>query len=169
MNQVSKLKVSQIDRDRFARATQVSLEEKEILTPNFSPLIQTPKELDIYVNRMLSSEDNEHLGTLVMRIFDASPLLLPWVNIKNQKGIDGKPIPVPSAFRDFLKKTVVLIDPATEYLDFEFYFDKFIKLAERVHFPQQVMTYLHLKDRQRKLAIKAIQSMEKFSSQKVLV
>jgi hypothetical protein len=144
------LKVSQIDRDRFARATKTSLEGKEILTPNFSPLIQSPKELDIYLSRMLSQENNQHLGTFVMRVFDAATLLLPWVEIKNQKGINGEAKPVPSIYRDFFEKTIFLVDPATEYLDFEFHFDKFIKLAEKVHFPQQVMAYLHLKDRRRK-------------------
>ena len=150
MNQTSKLKVSQINRDRFARATKTSLEGKEILTPSFSPLIQSSKELDIYLSRMLSPEDNQHLGTFVMRIFDASNVLLPWVNIKNQKGLDGEAKPVLSLYRDFFEKTVALIDPATEYLDFEFHFDKFIRLADKVHFPQQVMAYLHLKDGRRK-------------------
>lgn len=150
MNQTSKLKVSQIDRDRFARATKTTLEGKEILTPSFSPLIQTSKELDIYLSRILSVENNQHLGTFVMRIFDASDVLLPWVNIKNQKGIDGEAKPVPSLYRDFFEKTIALIDPATEYLDFEFHFDNFIRLADKVHFPQQVMAYLHLKDRRKK-------------------
>lgn len=74
MNQTSKLKVNQIDRDRFARATRTELEGKEILTPNFSPLIQTPKELDIYLRKMLSPKGNQHLGTFVMRIFDANKI-----------------------------------------------------------------------------------------------
>lgn len=148
MNQTSRLKVSQIDRDRFARATKATLEGKEILTPNFSPLIQSAKELDIYLTRMLSQENNQHLGTFVMRIFDANKLLLPLINIKNQKGMDGKP--VQSVYKGFFEKSIPLIEPATEYFDFEFHFDKFIKLAETVHFPQQVMAYLHLKDRRKK-------------------
>lgn len=150
MNQASKLKVSQIDRDRFARATKTNLEDKEILTPNFSPLIQSLTELDIYLGKMLSLENNEHLGTFVMRIFDANKILLPWFNIKNQKRIDGKTKRVPSLYWDFFEKTIPLIDPATEYLALEFHFDKFIQLADKVHFPRQVMTYLHLKERMKK-------------------
>jgi hypothetical protein len=150
LNQTSKLKVSQVDRDRFARATKTSLEGKEILTPSFSPLIQSSKELDIYLGRMLSPEDNQHLGTFVMRIFDANKILLPWFNIKNQRGIDGETKVVPTLYRNFFERTISLIDPATEYLDFEFHFDKFVKLADKVHFPQQVMTYLHWKDRRKK-------------------
>lgn len=150
MNQTSRLKVSQIDRDRFARATKTTLEGKEILTPNFSPLIQNQKELDIYLNKMLSPEGNQHLGTFTMRIFDANKILLPLINLKNQKRIDGEAKPVPSLYRDFFEKTIPLIEPATEYLDFEFHFEKFVKLSETVHFPQQVMTYLHKKDRRKK-------------------
>jgi hypothetical protein len=150
LNQTSKLKVSQIVRDRFARATKTSLEGKEILTPNFSPLIQSSNELDIYLRRMLSLEDNQHLGTFVMRIFDANNLLLPMINIKNLKRLDIETKSVPTLYRDFFEKTISFIDPATEYLDFEFHFDKFIKLADKVHFPRQVMAYLHLKDRRKK-------------------
>ena len=156
MNQTSKLKVSQIDRDRFARATKTTLEGKEILTPNFSPLIQSLAELDIYLNKMLSPENNQHLGTFIMRIFDAYKILLPWFNIKNQKRIDEKTKPVPSLYRGFFEKTISLIDPATEYLTLEFHFDKFLKLAEKVHFPRQVITYLHSKDRMKKTVSSAV-------------
>lgn len=152
MNQASKWKVSQIDRDRFARATKTQLEEKEILTPNFSPLIQTPKELDIYLSRMLSQEGNQHLGTFVMRIFDANKILLPLIDFKtqSQRGIDEERKPVPSLYKDFFEKTIPLIEPATEYLDFEFHFEKFVKLAEKIRFPQQVMAHLRLKERRKK-------------------
>jgi hypothetical protein len=148
LNQTSKLIVKQIDRDRFARATKAWLEGKEVLTPNFSPLIQSSNELDIYLRRMLSLEDNEHLGTFVMRIFDANKILLPLINAKNQKGLYGEK-PVPNLYRDFCGKTISLIDPATEYLDFEFHFDKFKQLADRVHFPRQVMAYLNKKNRRK--------------------
>jgi hypothetical protein len=150
LNQTSRLKVSQINRDRFARATKTNLEGKEILTPSFSPLIQSPKELEIYLTKMLSPEDNQHLGTFVMRIFDANKMLLPLMNIKNQERIDGERKPIPSPYSDSLEKTIPLIEPGTEYLDFEFHFEKFIKLAEQVHFPQQVMAYLHKKNRRKK-------------------
>jgi hypothetical protein len=150
LNQTSKLEVSQIDKDRFARATKTKLEGKNILTPSFSPLIQSPTELDIYLNRMLSPEHNEHLGTFVMRIFDSYKLLLPWINIKNQRNLDVDASPVPSLYRDFFAKTIPLIDPATEYLEYEFYFDNFIRFADKVHFPQKVIKYLHKKNRRRK-------------------
>lgn len=150
MNQTSKLKVSQIDRDRFARATKTELEGKEILTPNFSPLIQSPKELDIYLSKVLSQEGNQHLGTFVMRIFDADKILFPLIDFKSQRRIDGETKPVPSLYTDFFEKTIPLIEPATEYLAFEFHFKKFVKLAERVRFPRQVMAYLHLKERRKR-------------------
>lgn len=150
MNQTNKLKVSQIDRDRFARATEASLEGKLILTPNFSPLIQSFNEFDIYLRRILSTENNQHLGTFVMRIFDANKILLPLIKLKNQKRLDDETKSASSLYGDFFEKTISLIDPATEYLDFEFHFDKFIKLADKVHFPRQVMAYLHLKDRRKK-------------------
>ncbi len=149
MNQTSKLKVRQVDRDRFARATSTTLENKQILTPSFSPLVQSCKELDIYLKRMLAPDNNEHLGILVMRIFDASKVLLPWIELKNQKTMDGELKAVPSLYKNFFEKTITIIDPATEYLDFEFHFNKFVQLASKVHFPQQVMTYLNTKERRR--------------------
>lgn len=152
MNQTSKLKVDQIKRDRFARSTKTTLEGRNILTPNFSPLIQSPNELDMYLGKMLSTEGNQHLGTFVMRIFDANKMLLPLINAKNQKRVDDQTKPIQSPYEDALEKTIRLIEPATEYLDFEFHFDKFIKLAEQVHFPQQVMSYLHKKDRRKKVS-----------------
>lgn len=150
MNATSKLEVTQIDRDRFARATKTSLEGKEILTPNFSPLIQNSNEFDIYLRRILSTENNQHLGTFVMRIFDANKILLPLIKLKNQKRLDDEAKSASSLYGDFFEKTISLIDPATEYLDFEFHFEKFIKLADKVHFPRQVMAYLHLKNRRKK-------------------
>lgn len=150
MSQTSRLRVNQIDRDRFARATKTSLEGKEILTPNFSPLIQSLNEFDIYLRRILSKEHNQYLGTFVMRIFDANRILLPLIKLKNQKRLDDETRSAISLYGDFFERTISLIDPATEYLDFEFHFDKFMKLADKVHFPRQVMVYLRRKDRRKK-------------------
>jgi hypothetical protein len=107
-------------------------------------------ELEIYLRRMLSTDSNEHLGTFVMRVFDASRLLLPWINMKKQRVLAADIRPVPMLHNQFLDKTITLIDPATEYLDFEFHFDDFVNLASKVRFPQQVMTYLNTKERRRK-------------------
>ena len=150
MNQISKLIVNQIDRDRFARATSTTLESKQILTPNFSPLIQSSNELDIYLKRVLATDGNEHLGTFVMRVFDASKLLLPWISMKNQRSLDVNIKPFLTLQKQFLDNTITIIDPATEYLDFEFHFDDFLSLASVVRFPQQVMTYLNTKERRKK-------------------
>jgi hypothetical protein len=150
VNQINKLQVSQIDRDRFARATNTKLGEIQILTPNFSPLIQNSMELDIYLKRMLATESNEHLGTYVMRIFDAAKLLLPLISMKNVKPLDAAIKPAPIIHKQFLDRTIALIDPATEYLDFEFHFEDFADLASKVRFPQQVMAYLNTKERRRK-------------------
>lgn len=148
MNQTSKLIVSQTDRDRFARATTTVLEGKQILTPNFSPLIQTPKEFDIYLKTILSKENNEHLGTLVMRIFDASNILLPYINFKNQNGIDGKLAYGP--YKEFFENTICLIDPATEYMTFEFHSEDLVQFVNKVRLPQQFITYLQQKEFTRK-------------------
>lgn len=152
MNQTTKWKVSQVDKDRFARATETKLEEKTILTPSFSPLIQTQSELDVYNNRILS-QSNKHIGIFVMRIFDANKLLLPLINMKNavnQRRIDGIAKPVPFLYKDLFENTITLIDPATEYLDLEFHFEKFVKLSHTVPFPRRVMKYLRLKKSKRK-------------------
>jgi hypothetical protein len=111
-------------------------------------LIQTQNEFDIYQNRVLSQQENEHLAVFIMRIFDANKLLLPLINLKNTATIDTKP--VSSIYKEFLDRTIPIIEPATEYLDFEFHYDKFVKLAETVRFPREVMNYLHLKNRKQK-------------------
>jgi len=148
LSQNSKLKVEQVDVDRFSRIAKASLEGKVILTPSFSPLVQNSRELDIYLNRTLALTNNEHLGAFVMRIFDAYKVLLPWVEIKNQMGMDGKPIP--SLYKDFFERTIFLLDPATEYLDYDFHFDEFLQIAGKVHFPQQVIAYLNKRERRKK-------------------
>jgi len=128
VNQTSKWKVNQIDRDRFARAT-ISKLDKGNFTPCFSPLIQTQSEFDIYQKRILSEKENEHLAVFLMRVFDANKLLLPLINLKNTATIDAKPIS--SIYNNFLGKTIPIIDPATEYLDFEFHYDKLLSLQKQ--------------------------------------
>lgn len=144
MSQVNRLAIEEIDRDRFARIAEVSLEGKRILTPNYCPLIQNERELNIYLDRRLSSKDNEHLGMFIMRIFDAYDVLLPWIRVRNQVNLESKPIP--NLYDDFFSKTISIIDPATEYLEYEFYFNKFLQTSEKVRFPRPVMSYLKARE-----------------------
>jgi hypothetical protein len=86
-----------------------------------------------------------------MRIFDANKILLPLMDvIRNQKRLEEERKGIPNPYKDAIDKTIPLIEPATEYLDFEFHFDKFVKLADQVCFPKLVIAYLHKKDRRKK-------------------
>jgi len=84
----------------------------------------------------------------IMRIFDAYDVLLPWIRMKNQVNLEGKPIS--NLYDDFFSKTISLIDPATEYLQYEFYFDKFLQTSEKVRFPRPVMSYLKARENRKK-------------------
>lgn len=143
-----KLVIEEIDRDRFARIATADLGEKRILTPNFCTLIKNPVEFDIFMNLSVTSASTEHLGTYVMRIFDAVEILLPLIKSKGQINLEKKL--TNELFNNFRKRTISLVEPAMEYLLHEFYFESFLRVSKKVPFSRPVINYLKLRESRKK-------------------
>lgn len=65
----------------------------------------------------------EYLGTYVIRLFDIDRLLQPWLAIRDQTTLPGTW--VAESFRRFRENNILFIDPALEYLYYEFHLHKF--------------------------------------------
>jgi hypothetical protein len=143
--------VKTVQSDRFARTTEVSINDKVIHTPNFCTLVQNDVELDSLINLGLLSE-SKHLGTVTVRLFDAPKVILPRLQNKGQLSIANLSQSVEDLFLRFSKKTALITDPALEYLLYEFHAGKFasaIKLLRTQ--PKQLDVLLrYLEDREEK-------------------
>lgn len=115
--------VKTLDSDRFARTTQVTINDKVIQTPNFGTLVQNETELDSLINLSMLSE-TKHLGAYVVRVFDAPSVVIPRLENKKQISIANLQS-VEQLFLKFSNKNILFIDPALEYLLYEFHAKKF--------------------------------------------
>lgn len=95
---------------------------ESIVTPHFVPLCRTEGEFDLFM-RMTSQYRMNRVRSCVVRMFDAPRSLLPKIMQNNQKTIDGSPLN--SDFRAFVDRTLIFVDPATEYLHYEYNLPKF--------------------------------------------
>jgi hypothetical protein len=68
----------------------------------------------------------EHLGTYVVRLFDAENILSPLLSQVNQQGLIEKW--AFSSLREFAEHNILFIDPALEYLRYEPHLNKFAGL-----------------------------------------
>jgi hypothetical protein len=139
--------VKTIEEDRFARTTEMTLGDKTIQTPNFCTLVQNELELNSLINLSFLSE-SEHLGTCIIRLYDAPKTIIPHLENKKQTSIVNlKSIEEP--FLKFSRKTLMLIDPALEYLLYEFHANKFLKVLRSLRSAKQLnrlMQYLEERD-----------------------
>lgn len=143
------LVVEETDRDRFARASVVQIGGKKIRTPNFCPLIQYPWEFEAFMRLSLSSSATEQLGSYIMRVFDASDIIVPYIRSRGQTDLMGGNF-TDELFNMFQKRNILLVDPALEYLFHEFHFQKFKKASEKISIPRQITNYLNARERRRK-------------------
>lgn len=132
--------VETLDEDRFARTTRVTLGEKVIQTPNFGTLIQNNYELDSLVNLNLLSE-SRYLGTYVIRVFDTPSTIIPRLHNKGQIDIlSGRSLE--ELFVNFSRKSILFIDPALEYLLYEFHAGKFLGAIRKIRKTRQLDTLI---------------------------
>jgi len=117
--------VETLDEDRFGRTTKVTIGEKTIITPNFCTLVQNNRELNSLMNLSMLSE-SKHLGTYIIRVFDTPKIIMPRLENKNQISIANLES-VEALFLKFTSKHIFFIDPALEYLLYEFHARKFVK------------------------------------------
>lgn len=125
-----RLVVREIDKDRFARTTEVTLGEKTILTPNFCTLVKNEKEFDV-LQRISLLEETKYLGSYVIRLFDTWNTILPKLQNQEQMALpDNKSIE--ELFVNFNQRNIVLIDPSLEYLLYDFYAGKFPRMLRKI-------------------------------------
>jgi hypothetical protein len=142
--------VKTLDEDRFARTTHISLGEKAIQTPNFCSLVQRNEELNSLIKLSLFNE-SKHLGAYVVRVFDAPNIILPRLQNKGQRDIiSGKSLE--ELFISFSQKNILFIDPALEYLLYEFHARKFLGAIRKIRTGKQLdvlVRYLEERDSRR--------------------
>jgi hypothetical protein len=143
------LLVQETDRDRFARTSMVQIGSKKIRTPNFCSLIQYPWEFEAFMRLGLTASDTEQLGSYVMRVFDASDIIVPRIRNKGQTDLMQGNF-TDELFNKFQKQNILFVDPALEYLFHEFYFQRFKKASESVPIPRQITNFLNARERRRK-------------------
>jgi hypothetical protein len=140
--------VKTLQTDRFARTTEVTINDKVIQTPNFCTLVQNETELDSLINLNMLSE-TKHLGTYTARVFDVPKVIIPRLANKFQVSIANlKSVEEP--FLKFTRKNILIIDPSLEYLLYEFHANKFANAIRQLRTePKQLdvlLKYLEERD-----------------------
>ena len=135
------LVVKTLDEDRFARATQVTLGEKTILTPNFCTLVKNEKEFNSLMRLSLLTETKQ-LGSYVIRLFDTLNTIIPKLQKQNQRVLPSNKS-IEEFFLRFNRKNVVIIDPSLEYLLYEFHAGKFLRNLGKIREAKQLDILLH--------------------------
>jgi len=123
---MNRLRVKEIDRDRFVRTAEGSIGTHTLLFPSFSPLLKTenPDELDILTSTK-RRYPLQHTDTAVVRVFDAERILGAQFSKEQNLTLDGTP--VRGKLSIFGEQNLLIPDPATEYLYFDGYYPKFMK------------------------------------------
>ena len=142
-----KLAVKKVDEDRFARATEITLGEKTILTPNFCTLVKNVREFNA-LQKLSLLEEAKYLGSYVIRIFDTKDTILPKLESQEQMTLpENKSIEEP--FVKFNRKNIIFTDPSTEYLLYDFYSGRFPRILRKIREGNQLDTLLkYLEDRE---------------------
>lgn len=123
---MNRLRVKEIDRDRFMRTAECTIGVRSLVYPSFSPLLRTevPNEVEI----LFSTKRRfplQHVDTAVVRVFDAESLLAPQLDKERNLTLEGTP--VRGNLSAFLEQNLLIPDPATEYLYFEDYYTRFMR------------------------------------------
>jgi len=128
--------VDTLYEDRFARTTQITLGEKVVLTPNFCTLVQNQYEFDSLIKLSLLDEA-KHLGAYVIRIFDTLNTLIPRLQRQDQMDISSGQS-LEELFIRFNRTNIGIIDPATEYLLYEFHAGRFLRTLRKIRKQRQL-------------------------------
>ena len=135
-----KLVVKEVDKDRFARATEITLSEKAISTPNFCTLVKNDREFSS-LQRLSLLAGVEYLGSYVIRLFDTSDTIIPKLRSQEQMVLPYNKS-IEELFINFNRKNIVFIDPSLEYLLYEFYARKFPKVLRKIREGTQLQLLL---------------------------
>ena len=112
--------INEADRDRYARIAEVKVGGRQILTPQFSPLLKSksPDEMEIFLHNMLETQ-SPNSKSCVVRLFDANEILGKRTSNLAQRRMDDLTRFVEEPFVNFQKSGFPIIDPAPEYLYYE--------------------------------------------------
>lgn len=133
------IRITETDRDRFARTTRTTINEKTILTPCFSPrLKKSPNydELELFM-RLRATQPTPYLGAYIIRLFNLKKLIDPRLAWEHQTTLADSY--VEETFLKFRKNNVFFIDPALEYL---FYTTRMKNLASTPNLPEPILEYV---------------------------
>lgn len=100
-------------RCRFSESMDLSVNGKTIPTPTFALRAKNDNELDIYLN-MKAAHDPEYLSAYVVRLIDVKRTIQYRLKRSEQRSLIGETLD--NKFSESLRKDVILIDPALEYL-----------------------------------------------------
>lgn len=123
---MSRLKVKELDRDRYVRTAEGTIGSRNVLFPGFSPLIkgsQKPDELSILTSTK-RRHPLQHTDTSVVRVFDAERILGSQLNRARNLTLGGDPVRTNLSL--YGEQSVLIPDPGTEYLYFEDYYTRFM-------------------------------------------
>jgi hypothetical protein len=133
------VRIKETDRDRFARTTKTTINEKTILTPCFAPrLTKSPNydELKLLM-RIRETQPTSHLGAYVVRLFDLQKSIDPRLALKDQLTLDK--FSVEHVFLKYCKNNLFFVDPSLEYL---FYTSRMKSLASTPNLPKPLLEYI---------------------------
>jgi hypothetical protein len=134
------VRIIETDRDRFARTTKTTINEKTILTPSFAPrLTRSPNydELEI-IMRLRETQPTSHLNAYVVRLFDLQKSIDPRLASKNQLTLNQAS--VEHVFLKYCQNNVFFVDPSLEYL---FYTSKMKNLASTPNLSKPLIEYIN--------------------------
>lgn len=110
--------IEEVRRDRCTRLAKSTIRGKILLTPNFCTQIKTLSEFDIYHQLRLTYR-TDNLGSVTLPYFVAERTIAPLVRrLTNQNDLNGN-----VASSEFLKNTVIGIDPYVEGMSYSWWFD----------------------------------------------
>jgi len=120
-NPVFKFKVSSVDEDRYGWVRVASLGQRKLLTPVFLTLIKGESDFETYIDFM-NTYKVDHLGACIIPIIFARSTteqkIAKLKELKKQNRLEGGL--ASESLENFFDKTLVAIDPYTEYPHFEF-------------------------------------------------
>jgi len=132
--------IQEVDRDRFARLTTIQVGHKSLITPNFLTRLSSHSELRLFMT-LKNDFDTKRLGGVVVRFTDARRVL-PEKSKLQQLDLNNKV--AKDRFDLFLENNLLIIDPATEYLYYNYEMGEF---QSNPHTPRIFLDYLDEVDR----------------------
>jgi len=103
-------------RNRFSKSVDLRIGQKKVMTPNFALRLKNTEELDLLLHLKTRYSLN-FLSTYVVRLVDTPRTLYPKIKTLSQRTLFGGTSEEP--FSSSLKRDIVFIDPALEYLYYD--------------------------------------------------